>query len=219
MKNEQLPQNSNILTDLQNEVSAESAPLLQFITRYAGWIAGAVILLLLIMCGMGIWNWYVGNQLKNIQDELARINLQLETSEKPHALEKLAQSAPDNLKLFIYMNLGQLALENNDPALASKAYTQAANFGKNSPLGIAANLGNISALLLQDKNSEALAQLQNLAASNPELGQKTQFQQLLAEAAARAGDKNAAVKAYEELIKLSDSQEADYFKARMESNK
>ena len=46
-KNQGAPE-SPLLRDLQSEVSAESAPLLQFMLRHAGVIAGVVVLLLLV---------------------------------------------------------------------------------------------------------------------------------------------------------------------------
>ena len=51
---------SPLFRDLQAEVSSESAPLLQFMLRHAGIIAGVVILFLLVLAGTGIWRWYSG---------------------------------------------------------------------------------------------------------------------------------------------------------------
>ena len=66
-----------LLQDLQAEVSAENAPLLQFITKYAGVIAGIVLALLLILGGMAIWNWNKSGKEDEARAELARINMQL----------------------------------------------------------------------------------------------------------------------------------------------
>ena len=47
--------NPTLLGDLRAEVSAESAPLLQFIVTNSKAIASVVLLLLIALAGTGIW--------------------------------------------------------------------------------------------------------------------------------------------------------------------
>ena len=64
---------SPLFRDLQAEVSSESAPLLQFMLRHAGIIAGVVILFLLVLAGTGIWRWYSGGKNEDARQELATL--------------------------------------------------------------------------------------------------------------------------------------------------
>ena len=138
-------------------MSAENAPLLQFITKYAGVIAGIVLALLLILGGMAIWNWHKSGKEDEARAELARINMQLKGEAKDQALLNLAQKAPDSTKLFIYLSLGQSAQENGNPVLAADAYARAAKLDNDGPLGLTAALGSVGSLMMQAEYQQALA--------------------------------------------------------------
>ena len=66
---------SPLFHDLQAEVAAESAPLLQFMLRHAGLIAGVAVLFLLVLAGTGLWGWYSGGKSEDARQELARISM------------------------------------------------------------------------------------------------------------------------------------------------
>lgn len=205
---------TSLFADIQNEVSAESAPLLQFITRYAGWIAGFVILLLLILGGMAIWNWFQESRLEETRNELAYINLKLKGTEKEQALLSLANKAPNSMQMLVYLTLGHCAQENNNTQLALEAYGKAATLGENTALGLGATLSNASLLLKAGKAADALALLQQLEQQAPTLAQMAQFRVLLAEAALKAGDSQLAAKTYQALSKQTPRREAAYYQAR-----
>lgn len=209
----------SLLDDIQGEVSAENAPLLQFITRHASLIAGCVLLLLLVLGGLAIFNWYHGGKLTEARRELARINSQLHNKDRTEALAKLAESAPDATKLFIYMSLGQSAQENGDPVLAADAYARAAKLDGDGALGLTAALGSVGSLLMQGKYEQALALLQELERKLPDAANSTQLQEMLAEAANRAGKLDLAQKTYQKLADALKTPEAAYFKSRAEELK
>lgn len=208
---------NSLLSGIQNEVSAENAPLLEFITKHASFIAGIVLLLLLILGGMAIWNWYHNGKQQEAREELARINAELKGKERDTALSRLAENAPESVKLFIYMSLGQSAQENGDPVLAADAYARAAKLDGDGALGMTAALGSVGSLLMQGEYVQALALLQELEAKLPGAANSQQLQQMLAEAAARAGKKDLAIKTYEKLAKEVKTPEAAYFKSRAEA--
>lgn len=208
---------SPFLRDIQAEVSAESAPLLQFITRYAGAIAGVVLILLLALGGMAVWNWYHTGKQEEARQELARINAQLKGKDRDAALSRLAADAPDSTKLFIYMSLGQSAQENGDPVLAADAYARAARLDGDGALGLTAALGSVGSLLMQNENAQALALLQELEARLPESRRSVQLRQMLAEAASRAGQTELAARTYRSLAEEVKTPEAAYFRARADA--
>lgn len=209
----------SLLDNIQGEVSAENAPLLQFITRHASFIAGGVLLLLLTLGGLAVYNWYHGGKLAEARKELARINAQLHSKERTDALAKLAEGAPDATKLFIYMSLGQSAQENGDPILAADAYARAAKLDGDGALGLTAALGSVGSLLMQAKYVEALALLQELEKKLPEAGNSVQLREMLAEAASRAGKLDLARQTYQKLADELKTPEAAYFRSRAEELK
>lgn len=212
-------QGTSLLRDIEGEVSAESAPLLEFITRHASFLAGIVLSLLLILGGMAIWNWYHGGKQKEAREELARINMELKGADREKALDKLAQNAPDSTKLFIYMSLAQSAQENGNPVLAADAYAKAAKLDGDGALGLTAALGSVGSLLMQSEYVQALALLQELEAKLPESRKSPQLRQMLAEAAAHAGKPELAISTYESLANDIKTPEAAYFRARAEALK
>lgn len=205
---------TGIFSDIQNEVSAESAPLLQFISRYAGWIAAFVIILVLILAGTALWNWYYGGKLEEARSELARVNLRLQGEEKEKALAKLVETVPDDMKMFAYMSLGHAALENNNANLAADAYAKAASLGENNSLAHAAAMAQANILLGKGEFQKGLDILKKMAENDPTLGQTSQFKEILAEAAQNAGDNELARTTYEELAKQANPQEAGYYRSR-----
>lgn len=208
---------AGLFDGIQSEVSAENAPLLEFITKYAGIIAGIVITLLLILGGMGAWRWYQTDKQKNALNELANIEVHLSGSEKNAALTKFAENAPDTLKIYAYMSLGKNALENNNPKLAADAYANAAKLGGDSSLGVAASFAEAGALLNQEDYSRAISILQNLEKYFIEPSSAIRLKEMLAEAAAAAGNKELAIKTYEWLGNEVKTPEGSYFRSRAEA--
>lgn len=206
-----------LLDGIQGEVSAENAPLLRFMTKHASALAGVVLVLLLVLGGMAVWNWYHGGKQEEARRELDRINMQLKGKDRDAALSKLAENAPDSVKLFIYMSLGQSAQENGDPALAADAYAKAASLDGDGALGLTAALGSVGSLLMQAQYPQALALLQELKKKLHGSGNLVPLQQMLAEAASKAGQLELAQKTYAALAAGAKTPEAAYFHSRAEA--
>ncbi len=208
---------SPLFRDLQAEVSSESAPLLQFMLRHAGLIAGAVILFLLVLAGTAVWKWYSGSTSAEARQELARIVLTAQGQERVKALSALAEKVPGPVRLSAYLALGQSALESGDFAAAATAYAKAAQEDADGALGMAAALGEAGALLKAGKNAEAVTLLQNLETRLSAEGRSAQVRLMLAEAAARAGQNDLAAATYAALAKDVPGLDGDYFRARAEA--
>lgn len=207
----------SLLENIQGEVSTENAPLLNFITKYASTIAGIVLALLLLLAGWAVWNWYHTGKQKEARAELARINAELAGADRDKALSELAKNAPDSTRLFIYMSLGQSAQENGNPILAADAYAKAASLDGDGALGLTAALGSVGSLLMQAEYNQALALLLELEKKLPDSANSTQLQQMLAEAAYRAGNLELAQKTYQKLGEELSTPEAAYFRSRAEA--
>ena len=208
---------SPLFRDLQAEVSSESAPLLQFMLRHAGIIAGVVILFLLVLAGTGIWRWYSGGKNEDARQELARVSMTVQGQERLKALAALADKAPSDVRLSVLLAWAQSALESGDAAVAAEVYAKAAKLDADGALGLAAALGEAGSLLKAGKNAEALTLLQGLEARLPGENRSVQLRQMLAEAAARAGQKDLAAKTYQALAQEVNGLDGEYFRVRAEA--
>lgn len=217
--NQDIP-TSPLMQGIQNEVSEENAPLLRFMTRYAGIISGVVIALLLILGGWAVWDWHSGARRKDTLEELYRIQTRLNGEDKAAALSslaKLAEDAPESLKLFLCMGLGKSAMELGDHAMAVKAYSQAAEMDGKGALGLAAALGKAGALLKLGEYKEALEELRQLEAKLPPAESSPQLRSMLAEAAVKTGNLELAQKTYGELANIDPAGEGAYYRSRAEA--
>ena len=208
---------SPLFRDLQAEVSSESAPLLQFMLRHAGIIAGVVILFLLVLAGTGIWRWYSGGKNEDARQELARVSMTMQGQERLKALAALADKAPADVRLSVLLAGAQSARESGDAAVAAEVYAKAAKLDADGALGLAAALGEAGSLLKAGKNAEALTLLQGLEARLPGENRSVQLRQMLAEAAARAGEKDLAAKTYQALAQEVNGLDGEYFRVRAEA--
>lgn len=208
---------SPLFRDLQAEVSSESAPLLQFMLRHAGIIAGVVILFLLVLAGTGIWRWYSGGKNEDARQELARVSMTMQGQERLKALAALADKAPSDVRLSVLLAWAQTRLESGDAAVAAEVYAKAAKLDADGALGLAAALGEAGSLLKAGKNAEALTLLQGLEARLPGENRSVQLRQMLAEAAARAGEKDLAAKTYQALAQEVNGLDGEYFRVRAEA--
>lgn len=208
---------SPLFRDLQAEVSSESAPLLQFMLRHAGLIAGVVILFLLVLAGTGIWRWYSGGKNEDARQELARISMTMQGQERLKALAALADKAPSDVRLSVLLAWARSALESGEAAAAAEVYAKAAKLDADGALGLAAALGEAGSLLKAGKNAEALTLLQGLEARLPAENRSVQLRQMLAEAAARAGQKDLAAKTYQALAQEVNGLDGEYFRVRAEA--
>ncbi|MDR2850762.1 MAG: hypothetical protein LBV65_01775 [Desulfovibrio sp.] len=205
-------ESSQLLHDLQTEVSAESAPLLRFILNNASVIATAAIIFLLALGGTGIWRRHAAQKNDEATQALTRIMLTYKGADRIKALQNL--SVPDAIKFSVYFALGQSALENGDYAIAARAYADAAAADREGVLGLTAALGEAGALLKAEKYSDALNLLQELYAKIKPTSQTIQLRQMLAEAAAMAGKTDLAAQTYQALANDLPGLEGAYFRTR-----
>lgn len=209
-------EDSSLLRDLQAEVSSESAPMLQFMLRHAGTIAGIVVLFVLVLAGTGIWRWYSSSRDEDARQALARAVIENHGAAQVKALAAMAAKAPENVRFSVYLALGQSAMRNGDATAAADAFAKAAKTGDGA-LAMAAGMNEAGALLKLGKNAEALALLQGLQSALPGEVVAPQLKQMTAEAAVVAGKPEQAARIYLALAREAQGLNSEYFRSRAAS--
>ncbi|BAV92394.1 tetratricopeptide repeat protein [Candidatus Desulfovibrio trichonymphae] len=205
---------SNLLRDIQSEVGTESAPLMRLILQYAGIIAGVLSLFLLLLTGTAVWRWHSNSANVAAREKLARLTLTGQGDARVRALSEFVATAPEAVRLSAYLTLGQCALEINDYTVAAAAYAEAARQDSDGALGASAMLGEACVLLKAGKYAEAEDILQTVQTRLPDAARTLQLQQLLAEAAEKAGKTALAAAIWQKLAKEIQGLDSDYFLSR-----
>ncbi len=205
------PANTQLLNELQSEVSSEATPLLQFILKHAILIMICLALFVVILGGIGGYNWYTERNLQQAQAELSNIVLSKQGEERITALEAFLSKAPSSLSGGIYLAISEAAMEIKSYDKAAANFGSLANLDPQGALGLLAGLNQGQALLLAQKPKEALVVLEAIV--NKVTGpQKIVIQQSLAEAAIQSGDMEKAKKTFEEMGATSQGPEGRFFR-------
>ena len=194
------PESPTLLNDLKAEVSAESAPLLQFIVRNSGLIVGVVVVLLVALVGTAVWRWHQGGLQAEAQTELARIGITMKGGDRLKALDDLAAKAPENMRYSIYLMQAEFAMQDQDYSRAEQAYATAAKLDADGAMGLMAALGQAGALIKLDRPADAVT-----------------LRMLLGEAAEAAGKTDVAVAAYEALAASQPGLDGEFYRSRAEA--
>lgn len=211
----QAAQQAGMMGELQSEVSAEAAPLLQFITRHVSKIVGVVLVLIVAIVATGIYQWQSDKAMHEAQLALGKALTTPDGEARIKALEDLLGSAPESLREGVQLEVALAAMEAEQFEKAAAAFGAVAKADM-GPMGTAAGMNQASALLRAEKAAEAVAVLEDLERTAPE-AMRASLLTSLAVAAEAAGNTERAVKAYESLIALGDSNANEYFEARIRS--
>lgn len=208
-----------LLNDLRSEMSAETAPLLQFILRHAGAITAVVVLLLVAIVGTGIWNWHNQSANEDARSEMTRIVLTRKGAERTQALAALAKTAPEQSRYAILVEQARSAAEDADWTQAAQAYGEAARLDSEGSLGLVALLAQCGALMqagTAEAASEALTVLQSLG-SRVDPAAAPAVLRMVAEAALAAGQKDVAATAFGKLAQSGEEEDKTYYAYRAAS--
>lgn len=205
---------SDLLQELQSEVTTETAPLLQFLMNHAAIIMAGLGVFALGLAGLGTYNWYAGNRLQEGQDTLARIAIAKQGQERLTALESFAQQAPARMTVAVQLELAAAAMEVKDYAKATKAYATAAAVAPSSASGLLATFNQAQSMLADGKAAEALTLLDALLPRVGE-GSEARVRLVQAEAAIAAGKPDVALKSFEALAAKAQGAEKDYLESRV----
>ncbi|MCR5814638.1 MAG: tetratricopeptide repeat protein [Desulfovibrio sp.] len=214
-KQENMNETGGLFQELGTEVSQESAPLLDFITKNAGKIATCVLILVLITGISALWQWQKQKGQEAFIAEMASQDLKLSGSEKVTAFAELVARAPSDMKAIAQLRLADIASENKDLTRAKDAYAQAAQADADGVTGSMAALAQASSLMRLEKYDEALTLLQSL---EQRFSGDTPFilRQLTAAAAELSGKKELAAQLLKEMASSLPEEEAAFLTKRAE---
>ncbi len=202
-----------LLQELQSEVSTEAAPLLQFIVTHVKSIVTFFVLFLVVLVGFGAYNWYTTKTLQTAQDDLARIMLTSQGTERINKLEAFLVDAPKGMQSATLLAAADAATEAQDYVAAAKFFGTLAQAEPDKATGLLAALNEGQALLLAGKPTEALAVLDALQNKMPEQS-RTLVSEAVVEAALLANDTEKAYLTLESLAENMGGSTADFFRYR-----
>lgn len=205
--------NPTLLGDLKTEVSAESAPLLQFLVANSKAIAVVVLLLLIALAGTGIWRWHAASRAEEALAALAKARLTASEADRVKALATLAETTPEEFRYGVLSALARSAAEAGDLDRAALAYGEAARLDRGGPMGLAAELARAGVLLRAGRGEDALTLLRELEGALPEESRQ-ELLPLVADAAELAGKKDVAAAAYARLGEANPGEDGAFYRAR-----
>ena len=205
---------SELLHELQSEVSHEAAPLLQFLLRHAVTIMVLLVLFVIALAGMGGYNWHAAKSLREGQDELARITLSTEGAARVSALEAFAERAPSSMRVAVLLELADAAMREKSYDRAASAYGAAAAADPEGATGLLATFSQGQALLAAGKAGEALEVLNGLLSRMDERASATVLP-VRAAAALADGKPGLALQSYEALAARAQGPEKEYLESRV----
>lgn len=207
VENRPLTADPTLMENIHSEVAAENRPLLVLITKYARYIVGLIVVLIIVLVGTAVYRYVQTSQQEKTLEAVAKIMARPADSRQIADLEALGKDCPSSMRAAVSIALVQSAATQNNQDKAAQGYAQVAQADYDSPLGLAAAINQAGELLHAEKYAEGVKILQAL---KPRLTETTgmQVKMMLAEAAARARDYDLAVATYEELA-LTATTEVD----------
>ncbi len=208
----QRPTNPQLLNELQSEISSEAAPLLDFMVKHAVLIMACLGLFVVILAGVGGYNWYSERNLLEAQAKLSNIVLSNEGEQRVAALENFLDTASSSLKGSTHLALAETLMELKSYDKAAENYGALAIIDDGS-VGLLAALNQGQALLLAGKAQDAVPVLEPLVNRAPAV-QKVAVQQALAEAYLQAGDVEKAKQTFAAMAASTQGPESKFFSYR-----
>ena len=193
----------SLMGEIQSEVAVEATPLLSFVLRNSRIIVTCIVLLVLVIAGVGGWQWYQTRVEREAHLELGRILVSTQGPERIAALETFLPAAPSAMKSGVQLEIATTALGLEQYGKAADAYAAVA----------AANQADL--LQRQGKYAEALAVFDSLEKSAPE-SLRPAILEGQAMSAELAGKLDRALAAYESIAtSLGDAANNGYFQAKI----
>lgn len=211
-KNAQSPYGGSaedLLKEMQQEISPEATPLWQYINDNAPKIAAIVVTLVVLIGGYTFYGGYHEGKVEDARNQLALIISKNDSAQVLAELEQFKNSVPSEVRLATELEVARFASEQGDFAKAEQAYRYVMQEEKNSALGITAAMNTAALSAHQEKYAEAVKVYEDIVSHCPKDVQSLVYFQL-GEMAEQTGDKDKAIKAYQDGINLfEDKNTAD----------
>lgn len=207
---EQKEPHSPLLVDsLQQSISKEAAPLLNFVLKHIKAIALGLVLLVSTIAGAGIYNYMHDQKILKAQETLATLSVGASTEAQLDTLKSFVGTAPDQVRPAALLALAKASLRVKDYVSAAEAWGTLQKLDVGSMRDLA-GLGRADAYarMGEYKNAQdVLAQMLPTVSDAYKLPAKHQ----LAIMAEKSGDVKTSVTVYKELEEnVPDANKAFY---------
>ena len=205
----------SLMGEIQSEVAVEATPLLSFVLRNSRIIVTCIVLLVLVIAGVGGWQWHQTRVEREAHHELGRILVSTQGPERIAALETFLPAAPSAMKSGVQLEIATTALGLEQYGKAADAYAAVAAADPKGSIGMMAAINQADLLQRQGKYAEALAVFDSLEKSAPE-SLRPAILEGQAMSAELAGKLDRALAAYESIAtSLGDAANNGYFQAKI----
>ena len=116
----------SLMGEIQSEVAVEATPLLSFVLRNSRIIVTCIVLLVLVIAGVGGWQWYQTRVEREAHLELGRILVSTQGPDRIAALETFLPAAPSAMKSGVQLEIATTALGLEQYGKAADAYAAVA---------------------------------------------------------------------------------------------
>ena len=151
----------SLIDSLQSEVATEASPMMQFLVNHARTIALGIVVFIVAIAGYWVYSWNSGKQQTAALQELGRVIVIADASERLKALDAYLASAPAATKNAVLFAQAEAAQELKDYA---RAYSAWEAISKIDPtVKVTGTFGMVQALIAQEKYKEALGLLEGIS--------------------------------------------------------
>ena len=201
----------SLMGEIQSEVAVEATPLLSFVLRNSRIIVTCIVLLVLVIAGVGGWQWHQAHVKREAHLELGRILVSTQGPERIAALETFLPAAPSAMKSGVQLEIATTALGLEQYGKAADAYAAVAA-ADDQHVHIIANVVQIHIA-----GGDAAVRLQKLAQLvRHALALRPAILEGQAMSAELAGKLDRALAAYESIAtSLGDAANNGYFQAKI----
>ena len=173
-------------------------------------IVTCIVLLVLVIAGVGGWQWYQTRVEREAHLELGRILVSTQGPDRIAALETFLPAAPSAMKSGVQLEIATTAL-----GLEQYGKAAVASADPKGSIGMMAAINQADLLQRQGKYAEALAVFDSLEKSAPE-SLRPAILEGQAMSAELAGKLDRALAAYESIAtSLGDAANNGYFQAKI----
>ena len=205
----------SLMGEIQSEVAVEATPLLRFVIEKSRIIVSCVVVLLLVIIGVGGWQWHQSRVQRDAHLELGRILVGTEGAGRIAALETFLPSVPESMRPGVQLEIAVAAIGLEQYAKAAEAYGAVAAADPKGAMGLMAAMNQADVLQREGKYAEALAIFDALEKSAPE-SLRPSILEGQALSAEQAGKLDRALAAYESIAtNLGDAGNTGYFQAKI----
>ena len=134
----------SLMGEIQSEVAVEATPLLSFVLRNSRIIVTCIVLLVLVIAGVGGWQWHQTRVEREAHLELGRILVSTQGPERIAALETFLPAAPSAMKSGVQLEIATTALGLEQYGKAADAYAAVAAADPKGSIGMMAAINQAS---------------------------------------------------------------------------